>query len=305
MNADVLGYSFLANAIRRLLANEFGDAQVFTICFLNAPIEKHPAWVAGLPGVIESLWRNSRLVPNPIIKCHGNPTEFAWHSRPVFVLGLGSASQSIISRSTDDKQRALFQWPGIAYLPYGFTQEQLIATARQVVEGAKQPLPAGLLPTVSDVLCRVDAFQHWLEGRQNNAKGSLDIFESVERGEIRLNDSNLEPVTAISEKHRAMLDQLWDLEIPAAWFAPRIGGLAPLKNSIAGFETRWQALESARTALRAGGTEERAKGLSNVVLELRLVCEALSAAIMATRDLTTDLTDLWEGNSDGNPNSHR
>jgi hypothetical protein len=185
----------------------------------------------------------------------------------------------------------LLRWPGIAYLPYGFTRDELIATVRKIVEGAKEPLPPGLLPTVGDIMRLTSEVRHWLENRRRNTEGALMNCESAGRGEKRLHDSYLEPVAAISEEHRAMLDRLWMLEAPAARFAPRIGGLAPLKAAIAGFETGWQALETTRAVLRTGGAEERPKSLADVVTELRQVIEALSAAIMATRDLDKDIIE--------------
>lgn len=190
---------------------------------------------------------------------------------------------------------ALFQWPGIAYMPYGFTREQLIATARQVIEGARTPLPPGLLPTVGDVLRLTSEIRHWLENRLRNTEGALNDFESARRGEIQLHRTHLDPVAPISEEHRAMLDRLWALEVPAGWFAPRTGGLGPMKTAVAEFETRWQALEAARAALRASGAEGREEHLAEAVTEFKRVRDALSAATMATRELVNELM-AWEGN---------
>lgn len=293
--ADISGYSFLAGAIRGILADECEDTKTMMICFLNAPVGRHPYFVTGLRAVIESLWQQFFLVPNQPENRSGVPGEVACHIRPVLVFGFGTALETALSCSQDDKWRMLFQWPGIAYLPYGFTKDQLIATARKVVEGANKPLPAGLLPTVSDALRLTAEVRHWLENRRRNTEGALINFESAKRGEKRLHDSHLEPVAAISEEHRAMLDRLWALEVPAERFARQIGGLAPLKAAIAGFETRWQALETARAALRASGAEEWPKRLADVVMELRQVLEALSAAIRATLDVDREMMGQ-EGN---------
>jgi hypothetical protein len=190
---------------------------------------------------------------------------------------------------------ALFQWPGIAYLPYGFTREQLIATVRQVIEGARTPLPQGLLPTVGDVLRLTSEIRHWLENRLRNTECALNDFESARRGEIQLHRTHLESVAAISEEHRAMLDRLWALEVPAGRFAPRTGGLGPMKTAVAEFETRWQALEAARAALRTSGAEGREEHLAEAVTEFKRVRDALSAATMATRKLDNELI-TWEEN---------
>lgn len=290
--SDRSGYSYLADAIQRILANECAGRNAVTICFLNAPTGKHPLWIAGMLAVIESLWRQSFLSSSQSEYRFGKPVQAASHpTGPILVVGLGTALQlnPAMSHLQEDKSRILFHWPGIAYLPYCFTKDQLIAAARKVIEGAKEPLPPELLPTVEDVRRLTAEIRHWLENRRRNIEGALKNFEDAAHGETQLHHSYLEPVTAISEEHRAMLERLWVLEVPAAQFAPRIGGLAPLKAAVAEFEARWQVLEGARAALGTAGAEEQAGRLSSAVTEFRRVCEALSMAIAATRDLDKEL----------------
>lgn len=190
---------------------------------------------------------------------------------------------------------ALFQWAGVAYLPYGFTRDQLIAAARQVIEGARRPLPSGLMPTVGDLLRLTSEIRHWLENRLRNTEGALKDFEGARDGKAQLHRSYLEPVAAISEEHQAMLDRLWALEVAVNQFAPRTGGLGPLKAAVAEFEIRWQALEAARAALWATGAEDSKERLAQAVTELERVRDALSTAIMAARNLEDELM-AREGN---------
>jgi hypothetical protein len=196
-----------------------------------------------------------------------------------------------------DEVAKIFEWPGVQYLFYSVSDDVLLAAARSAIEGAKQPLPNWREIEVRKNLLILSAeIRHWLENRMRNTELALSDFESAMRGEIRLHRTHLEPVTAISENHQAMLDRLWMLEISAGRFAPRTGGLGPLKAGIAGFKTSWQALEAARAALLASGEAEvRAEHIKEVVIGFRRVRDALSTAIMATRELDNEMITR-EGN---------
>ncbi len=187
--------------------------------------------------------------------------------------------------------RAMLDWPGVAYLAYGFTRDQLIAAARRAIEGAKTPLPPGLLPTAGDVLRLTSEIRHWLENRLRNTEGALNDFQRARLGEIQLHRTYLDPVAPVTEEHRAMLDRLWALEAPAERFAPRTGGLGPLKGALAEFENSWQALEAARSALRASGIKGEEQGLTETVAEFARVYDALQSAIKATRELDNEMTE--------------
>lgn len=212
------------------------------------------------------------------------------HGVPILACGLlpGSLVEARVKR-LGGRRLMLWQWPGFAYLPYGFTKEELIATARGIIEGARTPLPPGLLPTPGDVLRLTSKVRHWLENRLRNAKAAMQTFERAAGGEY-LHASHLEPVAAVSDEHRRMLERLWALTGAAARFAPQCGGLVPLKAAMTDFESRWQALEAVRASLREGGMEGRAEWLAAAAREHRGVCEALSAAIMATSDLDAEIT---------------
>lgn len=190
-----------------------------------------------------------------------------------------------------DDVAKIFEWPGVQYLAYSVSDDVLLAAARSAIEGAKQPLPNWRETEVRKNLLTLSAeIRHWLENRMRNTELALSDFESALRGEIRLHRSHLEPVAAISEDHQTMLDRLWAMEISAGQFAPRTGGLTPLKAAIGEFETGWQALEATRAALLASvESEDRAKRIKEAVMGFRRVRDALSAAIMATRELDDEM----------------
>lgn len=185
---------------------------------------------------------------------------------------------------------ALTRWAGFAHLPYGFTCDELFATARRAIAGAKAPLPLELLRPIDDILRHTSEVRHWLENRLRNSQGALSNFEKATRGEIRLHSAHLEPVASISEEHRTMLDRLWALDVPAKLYAPHLGGFGPLQTAIEAFETHWQVLEAARAALRATGVKAGEDGMRDMVRHLDQVCGALAAAISATRELDRELT---------------
>lgn len=266
---DASGFSFLAEAIQGIVADEFGETRAVTICFLGAPKSARSCWAAGLPEAIESLWRQ----------------EYLGQTRSILVLGMASTLERVIPVSQSSKDLLLFQWPGAAYLPYGCTKDQLIAAARKAIQGAKAPLPPGLLPTAADVSRAVAEVRHWLEGRLKNTEGAMFSFERATRGEIELHPAYLDSVPAFSEEHADMLERLWALDDLALRIAPDTGGLAPLKAAVAEFEERWRAIETACAILRSGDIIRSSQFLADAAERYRSACEALSRAIASARSL--------------------
>lgn len=210
---------------------------------------------------------------------------------PILLLGLSPAA--VNGASPQEKElAALLRWPGIAYLPYGFTKEYLIVTARKSIEGAKAPMPPGVLPTPEDILCVASEVRHWLENRLRNTEGALIDCRNAAKGDVRLHPAYLEPMAAISRAHREMLDRLWALEPAAERFAPRIGGLAPIKVAIAEFETYWQELEAVRAEIRSRDGKECAELLDKAGQDLKRACSALATAIAATNGLSSEITTM-------------
>lgn len=208
---------------------------------------------------------------------------------PLLLVGLFPISAS--RAGLDVAIHAMLTWSGISCLSHGFTRAQLIETARCVMKGAKTPLPAGLLPkvTVGDMLRLTAEIRHWLENRLRNTEGALSDFESAERGEIQLHRTHLYPLASISDEHRAMLNRLWALEVPAMQFAQRVGGIGPLKTAVAEFESRWQDLEAARVALRLSEGGHRKQDLAEAVAQFARVRDALQAIIVASRELDNEM----------------
>lgn len=207
--------------------------------------------------------------------------------RAVLLLGMLPLSTESVVLMTG--VTALIGWMGFARLPYGFTCDELISTARRIIAGAKAPLPSELLQPIDDILRHTSEVRHWLENRLRNSQGALSNLEKAARGEIRLHSAHLDPVTSVSEEHRAMLDRLWALDAPANLYAPRMGGFRPLKTTLDEFESHWQALEVARAVVRATGIDCGEDGMRDMVRHLEQVCIALAEAIGATRELDREL----------------
>lgn len=178
---------------------------------------------------------------------------------------------------------ALLRWPGGAYLPYGFDRETLCSTARRIIEGAKQPLPAELCPTPADILRATFEVRHWIENRLRNTDLMLSDFRAVARGSVGLHPSYLEPAVAISEEHQAMLDRLLDFEPAIEQFAPGSGGVEVMRRAMAVFVARWDILETARAKCKVDGSG--AAGIGEIISQIEGVCAALNEAIEATRQL--------------------
>ena len=57
------------------------------------------------------------------------------------ILALGLSPPPAFQNNRNLGINVLWQWPGFAYLPFGFNMEELRALAHQVMEGANSPLP--------------------------------------------------------------------------------------------------------------------------------------------------------------------
>lgn len=210
-------------------------------------------------------------------------------SKPILALGLLPLSEirHRVAGIADRRQILLLDWPGFAYLHYGFGADELLATARRLVEGACNPLPTGVCPAVPDVLRLTSEVRHWLENRRRNVDGARRDFESAERGEIVLDRAYFEPVEAISDAHRAMLGRLLVLEPLASRHAPRVDGLKGIHAAVNGFEELWVSLESTRAELRRSRPAPAL--LAAAAKAHRLVVEALTAAIDRTHEVDCEL----------------
>jgi hypothetical protein len=190
---------------------------------------------------------------------------------------------------------AMLQWPGIRYLPFGFTKDELIFAARSAFEGAKIPPPAALLAKPKDIVRIAREVSHWLENRLRNTEGALIDFRNAASATTSLHPAHLDPMGAISRAHRQVLDRLWALEPAAERLAPRGRGLALLKAGLADFEDRWRELETIRAAIRSAEADARAELLSQGGRKLERVHAALSAAVAATAQLRREMTEAEQG----------
>lgn len=190
--------------------------------------------------------------------------------------------------------RRLWDWPGLAYLSYGFGIEELVDTARLASEGAGSSLPEDPSPSAGEVLRLTSEVRHWLENRRRNVEGAQRDFESAARGEIVLDESYLSPVSAISDAHREMLDRLWAMEASALRYAPRIDGLAGIRAVLDVFEARWRDLELARAAYRQAEVRSSASHLTAAVDAHRNVVVVLAEAIRLTHELDDEMTSNRE-----------
>ena len=205
----------------------------------------------------------------------------------VLIVGI---SPLLIKRSCNHSSgeaslRALLGWPGAAFMQYGFNKEDLCFAVSRILEGAKEPLPRELLPTLDDILRLTSDIRHWLTNRLNNTNSTLANFRAAANGDVTLHPSHLEPVEAISRQHRKPLDRLWGFDLYIRNMTSSVSGVHPVKESVAQFESYWLALEVARQRYRTKRFEHEAdRALAYAVIqELEKVHAAINEVIAAMR----------------------
>ena len=199
----------------------------------------------------------------------------------LLIMGLFPAPPTFPARPPS---AVVLAWGGARYLQCGFGREEFADTASAAVEGRYHRLPAGLNPTAEDARRSVAETRHWLENRLRAAEGAQGSFEAALAG-VALHPAHLKCVPAVSLAHRDILDGLWAME------ALGTGELAPLRDAVAAFEARWQALEACRADLRAANDPGCRALLEQARDALRDVGEALSAAIEAARTVERGLVE--------------
>ena len=181
---------------------------------------------------------------------------------------------------------AVLDWRGAQYLRYGFDRFQLQEAARTAVNGRREALPVGLGPSIDDMRRNIGEVRHWLENRRRNAEGAHAAFAEAAGGAVALHPYHLEPVAALSDRHREMLERLWALEPPGT------EAFRPLKANIESFEARWGRLEARRAELRTAA-DRQCRGPMEAMLEAqREAGLALSRAIEAAKALDRELAGL-------------
>src|SRR5262249_39773387 len=115
-------YDLLSDLISKTLAANLQP--VPTIVFCDHDENGHFQRLAGLTRArvkLEGIHKQTGVCPS------------------ILLLGLFSVGNNHNRREKEFS--SLLQWPGIAYLPYGFTKEELIRAACRAAEGAKTPPP--------------------------------------------------------------------------------------------------------------------------------------------------------------------
>lgn len=216
----------------------------------------------------------------------GRPTS------PVLIIGLQQTLDAARSSDETTHALALFDWPGAAYLPYGFSEAELIGTARRILEGANSPPPVHFGAHAADAVALSAEIRHWLTNRRRNTEGALKNFHAAACNERRLHATHMVPIEAISRQHRNLLARFEKLLRFMGTMDSEATSAASLMAAVRQFESSWSAVEDARTALRAahdGGNEGAyASAAEGACLALLKVRDALSAAIDATRRFDAD-----------------
>lgn len=181
---------------------------------------------------------------------------------PTLLFGLSTEDtlREVIRRHPDsDSMQALIEWPGLVYLQYGFDTQALIDGARRAQVGACTPLERTFqADTVSGRrLCRV--VRHWIKGRISVLQGAGELFVEAAGNGTPLHRTLLEPISALTPEHRAMLSRLIRLEAALEGTPSGEGaGKIDLPAALARFEADWQSLEESRAAARLASMRDPA-----------------------------------------------
>lgn len=222
----------------------------------------------------------------------------------VLIIGISARREftTVDATSKDGGLTALLEWPGAAYMQYGFTVEELRATAARIVDGATAQLPSGLHVARVDLLRASSNVRHWLEGRLRNEGGALNDFYAEARGEIQLVREHLEPRASISKEHHEMLDRLFGLNAAARRYASNTSGVDGIRYAIDRFEAAWKSLEDTRACylsqLTKADSALRMKLAARVCSALEQVTDALSLAIAETKRFDEQIQPVARGNDE-------
>lgn len=224
----------------------------------------------------------------------------------VLIVGISAerevANVNLSAARTDGGLAALLEWPGAAYMQYGFTRDDLSAAAARIIDGAKAPLPSCLHVARTDLLRATSNVRHWLEGRLRNERGALKDFYAAARGEIELVQEHVEPRVSVSKEHQEMLDRLFGLSAAARRYAPSTSGLDDIRHAIDTFETAWRSLEDIRSLYLAQLTKAdpaaRMRLATQVCSALEQVTDSLSLAIAETKRFDEQIQTGVRGNDE-------
>ena len=267
----ISAWSILHREVVRALDGEADKVRVFP-----CDLDEHGAFVrfAGVESALSELRQFS-----------GSPE--AWPA--ILIVGLFPSPSADAVSLCEKAATALLDWTGAGYLRYGFDQEALKKAAGAVIRGAQRQSPCDALAKTEDIWRRsseaedirrgISEVRHWLENRLRNIDGARVALEAELRGEAALHNSHLEPVAAMSEAHRRMIERLWTLGASMAWWAPKAGGMDAIRDTMTEYELRWAELEHARAALRMAPEAKRNICLNTMRERLLAVRDVLAVAI--------------------------
>ncbi len=267
----------LCNLVRQSLRMSIGEAGAIQLHELNHASDGACIPMSGLLAAASNLREavSSGRSPSPILVIG-----------PELTLDLAKRSDEVT------QALALFNWPGAAYLPYGFNEAELIGIAQRILKGASSPPPVHVGAHVGDAVALSSEIRHWLTNRRRNTEGALKNFNAAARDERHLHPAHLVPIEAISRQHRNLLARFEKLTRFLGILDSEATSAASLMAAIRQFESCWSAVEVARAAVRAahdGGDQYAYAGAASGACEaLFKVRDALSAAIDATRRFDAD-----------------
>jgi len=182
----------------------------------------------------------------------------------------------------------LLEWPGAAYLQYGFDKDELCTVVCRIIEGAKAPLPDNLLISPRDVLRIASGIRHWLDNKLKSTYTAMADFRAAAEGDKILHRSHLEPTQAIDKGHRQMLDRLLSMDIYIEGLIATDEILNDVRKSLLFYESSFNMLEEARTKC-TGEINQSEKSfqinLFAIVERFKAVYSALNKVICAIKNL--------------------
>ena len=258
-------------------------------------LAKQTAWLR-LKGAIEDLLRRANVGPVEVFRCdrekNGKFARFAgvdnarallWNAQrddgglpALLMLGMFPAPAG--PEEGPKSMMSVLEWGGARYLQFGFDQKELVATAKEAVDGRGEPLPDGLVlkPSTVDVCRSLAGVRHWLETKVRTSESHLKSFDAAVAGRKAMHLKYLVPIPGISSDHRGDLEALWAMAVPGR------DEFGPVKDALIVFERRWQGVERCRADLHMAGGPPCGPAVAPLRDAMRGAIEALSTAIDAT-----------------------
>ena len=185
----------------------------------------------------------------------------------------------------------LFDWPGLAYLPFGATRSEVVAACGRAAAGSSAPIPPALFEFLAVHLRNVlDAslhVRHWLENRLKSARISVAQLQAAKS----VDPNYLKPQEAMSSLHREMVVRLVTLA-SSPGLPPGTGvSLRRFRDALATYESAWAAIETRRAELARASEvdsvrEHAARSFRN---EMARITPAIELVIASTLELDNAL----------------